>query len=93
MCCCPLDKIANPSRLAREHTPELAGRDGVLEQVRVLLGRVRAGRSEMSMLLTGLRGVGKTVLLNEIAKLADAVGYRTVLVEAHDARLACTYVL
>jgi hypothetical protein len=36
------------------------------------------------MLLTGLRGVGKTVLLNEIERLADAAGYRTVSIEAHE---------
>lgn len=55
----------------------------------MLLGRVQAGRSEKSMLLTGLRGVGKTVLLNEIERLAAATGYRTIELEAHeDKRLA-----
>jgi MoxR-like ATPase len=62
----------------------LAGRDGILEQARVLLGRVRARRPEKSLLLTGLRGVGKTVLLNEIERMAQADGYRTILVEAHE---------
>lgn len=64
--------------------PELVGRDSVLEQARVLFGRVRARRPEKSLLLTGLRGVGKTVLLNEIDRIAQGAGYRTVLVEAHE---------
>jgi hypothetical protein len=40
------------------------GRGPILEQARVLLGRIRIGKSEKSLLLTGLRGVRKTVLLN-----------------------------
>jgi hypothetical protein len=64
----------------------LAGRDGLLEDARVLLGRVLVKRPEKSMLLTGLRGVGKTVLLNEIERMARAAGYRTVLVEAHEGK-------
>ena len=36
------------------------------------------------MLLTGLRGVGKTVLLNEIERMAKAAGYRTISIEAHE---------
>ena len=38
------------------------------------------------MLLTGLRGVGKTVLLNEIERMAQTAGYRTLLVEAHEGK-------
>lgn len=52
----------------------------------MLLGRVRARRPEKSLLLTGLRGVGKTVLLNEIERLARDDGYRTILVEAHEGK-------
>jgi len=82
-----MDKIRNPfSPGAGSPPPELAGRDGILEQARVLLGRVKAGRPEKSMLLTGLRGVGKTVLLNEIERIAQADGYRTILVEAHEGK-------
>lgn len=66
--------------------PELVGRDGVLEDAKILLGRVRNKRSEKSLLLTGLRGVGKTVLLNEIEHLARQDGYRTILIEAHDGK-------
>ena len=36
------------------------------------------------MLLTGLRGVGKTVLLKQIAQLAKATGYKTIFIEAHE---------
>jgi hypothetical protein len=48
------------------------------------LGRVQLGRPEKSLLLTGLRGVGKTVLLNEVRRMAQEAGYRTVLLEAHE---------
>lgn len=82
-----MDKFRNPfSPGAGSPPPELAGRDGILEQARVLLGRVKAGRPEKSMLLTGLRGVGKTVLLNEIERIAQENGYRTILVEAHEGK-------
>ena len=82
-----MDRIRNPfSPGAGSPPPELAGRDAILEQARVLFGRVRARRPEKSLLLTGLRGVGKTVLLNEMERLAEAAGYRTVLVEAHETK-------
>jgi hypothetical protein len=85
-----MDKIKNPfSPGAGSPPPELAGRDGILEQARVLLGRVREKRPEKSLLMTGLRGVGKTVLLNEIERVAQREEYRTILIEAHeDKRLA-----
>ena len=80
-----MDPIRNPfSPGAGAPPPELVGRDGILEQARVLLGRVKAKRAEKSMLLTGLRGVGKTVLLNEIERLAETAGYRTISVEAYE---------
>ena len=64
--------------------PELVGRDDVLDQARILLGRVKRGRAEKSILPTGLRGVGKTVLLNEMERIAQADGYHTVSIEAHE---------
>jgi hypothetical protein len=80
-----VDPIKNPfSPGAGAPPPELVGRDNILAEARLLLARIRAGRSEKSLLLTGLRGVGKTVLLNEIARLAAAAGYRVVTVEAHE---------
>jgi hypothetical protein len=80
-----MDPIKNPfSPGAGSPPPELVGRDPVLEQARILLGRVKQKRPEKSMLLTGLRGVGKTVLLNEIERLAQADSYRTIFIEAHE---------
>lgn len=80
-----MDPIANPfSPGAGSPPPELVGRDAILDQTRVLLGRTKQRRPEKSVLLTGLRGVGKTVLLNEMDRLAQADGYRTILVEAHE---------
>ena len=82
-----MDKIRNPfSPGAGSPPPELAGRSTILEQAEVLLGRVKARRPEKSLLLTGLRGVGKTVLLNEIERRAKNSGYRTILVEAHEGK-------
>lgn len=80
-----MDPINNPfSPGAGSPPPELVGRDSILEQARILLGRIKQKRPEKSMLLTGLRGVGKTVLLNEIERLATADGYRTISIEAHE---------
>lgn len=80
-----MDKIKNPfSPGAGSPPPELAGRDAVLEQAQVLLGRIRQSRPEKSILMTGLRGVGKTVLLNEMERMAIRDGYRTILIEAHE---------
>ena len=80
-----MDPIKNPfAPGAGSPPPELVGRDPVLEQARVLLGRVKQKKAEKSMLLTGLRGVGKTVLLNEIERMAKAESYRTIPVEAHE---------
>lgn len=80
-----MDALENPfSPGAGSPPPELVGRDPILEQARVLLGRVKVKRSEKSMVLTGLRGVGKTVPLNEINRLAESTGYRTVDAEAHE---------
>ncbi|MBA3612668.1 MAG: ATP-binding protein [Nitrospirales bacterium] len=82
-----MDPIKNPfSPGAGSPPPELVGRDPILEQARILLGRVRLRRPEKSMLLTGLRGVGKTVLLNEIKRMADDHGYRTIFIEAHEGK-------
>jgi AAA+ ATPase superfamily predicted ATPase len=50
------------------------------------LGRLKAGKSEKSFLLVGLRGVGKTVLLNEIYKHSQGEGFKSILVEAHEGK-------
>jgi len=80
-----MDPIKNPfSPGAGAPPPALVGRGPVLEEARILLGRIKVKRPEKSMLLTGLRGVGKTVLLNEIERLARDAGYHTISIEAHE---------
>jgi hypothetical protein len=80
-----MDPIKNPfSPGAGSPPPELVGRDSALEQARILLGRILKKRPEKSLLLTGLRGVGKTVLLNEIEHLAKKSDYHTIFIEAHE---------
>ena len=80
-----MDPIKNPfSPGAGSPPPELVGRGEILTQSHILLARVKEKRPEKSFLLTGLRGVGKTVLLNEIERLAEKEGYKTVLIEAHE---------
>lgn len=80
-----MNPITNPfSPGAGAPPPELVGRDPLLEQARILLGRVKQKRPEKSLLLTGLRGVGKTVLLNEIERMAKKDGYQSILLEAHE---------
>ena len=82
-----MDHIKNPfSPGAGSPPPELVGRDAILQKVRILLGRVRQRRSEKSMMLVGLRGVGKTVLLNETEHLAKKDGYHTIILEAHEGK-------
>lgn len=80
-----MDPTKNPfSPGAGSPPPELVGREAVLEGGKILFARILHGRSEKSFLLTGLRGVGKTVLLNEMAKLASLEKYHTILIEAHE---------
>jgi len=85
-----MDETANPfAPGAGTQPPELAGREHIISSVRVALGRVKLGRSAKSQMLLGLRGVGKTVLLNRIADIAESDGYETVVLEApEDRRLA-----
>src|SRR5438270_13462926 len=66
--------------------PELAGRDGIIERAAIALDRIRAGRAARSLILHGLRGVGKTVLLNRIRLDAEARGFVTVTIEAPEER-------
>lgn len=64
--------------------PELAGRAEVMEQAIIALERTKRGRHAKSLLVLGLRGVGKTVLLNEIAKQAEQRDYLNEMIEARD---------
>lgn len=66
-----MDPVRNPyAPGAGQRPPELAGRDRELAQFDVVLERVARGRPERSLVLTGLRGVGKTVLLNALRSQA-----------------------
>lgn len=66
-----MDAIRNPfSPGAGSRPPELAGRDDILAAATVTVGQLALGRFSRSQLLLGLRGVGKTVLLNEFLRIA-----------------------
>ena len=89
-----MDPVRNPySPGAGQRPPELAGRESDLATFEVILDRLAAGRAERGVLLTGLRGVGKTVLLEEFRSLADERGWVSAFVEADSGRpfrlLAC----
>lgn len=80
-----MDPNANPFNPgAGTPPPELVGRDRLLEQANTVLERIKRGRSERSLLLVGLRGVGKTVLLREIRRRALEIGYSVEMVEAQE---------
>ena len=82
-----MDPITNPyAPGAGTPPPELAGRDELRETVRIALERVRAGRPTKSILMVGLRGVGKTVLLDKLRDDAAASGMETIRVEAPENR-------
>jgi len=66
--------------------PELAGRDDLIERAAIALDRIRDRRSARSFILYGLRGVGKTVLLNQIRLDAEARGIASVKIEAPEER-------
>jgi hypothetical protein len=66
--------------------PELTGRDDLIERAAIALDRIRAGRPARSFILYGLRGVGKTVLLNRIRLDAEARGLVGVRMEAPEER-------
>ncbi len=82
-----MDPIGNPyTPGAGTPPPELAGRDELREKVRVALERVRLGRPAKSLLMVGLRGVGKTVLLDRMRLDAEGTGIQTLRVEAPEDR-------
>lgn len=82
-----MDPVRNPfAPGAGSQPPELAGRDVLRESLRVALERARIGRPAKSAMLVGLRGVGKTVLLDRVRQDAEAVGIHTVRVEAPEGR-------
>ena len=77
-----MDPRLNPfTPNAGARPPALVGRDSEIEAFDVLLSRLRAGRTEQSLLVTGLRGVGKTVLLGALEEQARLAGWVTVETE------------
>ncbi|HLJ99377.1 MAG TPA: ATP-binding protein [Streptosporangiaceae bacterium] len=78
-----MDPVRNPyAPGAGQRPPELTGRDREIQQFEVVLERVARGRPERSMVLTGLRGVGKTVLLNTFRSMAIQRLWGTGKIEA-----------
>ncbi|CAB4720967.1 MAG: AAA family ATPase [Actinobacteria bacterium] len=78
-----MDPVRNPyAPGAGQRPPELAGRDEQLRAFDIVLERVAKGRPERSLVLTGLRGVGKTVLLNALRSAAVRRGWGTGKLEA-----------
>lgn len=78
-----MDRVKNPfAPGAGTSPPALVGREEILENARVTIARIKEGRPAKSFLLVGLRGVGKTVLLNRIQEIAEASGYKAIFIEA-----------
>ena len=73
-----MDPISNPyTPNAGSRPPELAGRENEIKQFEVLIGRLKQGATEQSIIVRGLRGVGKTVLLNAFEDQAESEGFLT----------------
>jgi AAA ATPase domain len=82
-----MDPAMNPyAPGAGSPPPELAGRDELRETLRVALARIRNNLQAKSMIMIGLRGVGKTVLLDRMRQEAEAAGVHTVRLEAPEGR-------
>ncbi|RIK04921.1 MAG: AAA family ATPase [Acidobacteria bacterium] len=82
-----MDPVANPfAPGAGTPPPELAGRDALIETMRVALERVRRRLPTKSILMVGLRGVGKTVLLDQMARDCEGAGISSIRIEAPEDR-------
>jgi hypothetical protein len=82
-----MDPIRNPfAPGAGSQPPELAGRDEIISEANIALQRVRLGRHHRSQILLGLRGTGKTVLLNRIEQRAGSLEHETSFIEAPEGR-------
>ncbi len=78
-----MDPVRNPfAPGAGSQPPELAGRDDIVYDASIALQRVLIGRHDRSQILLGLRGTGKTVLLNKIEQLAEDHNHLTGFIEA-----------
>jgi hypothetical protein len=74
-CTTASDSLTSAIRSVQYSTPFLAGRRAEVEDFRILVKRLRTGYTEQSLVITGLRGVGKTVLLGEYQKIASEEGW------------------
>lgn len=82
-----MDPIKNPYHPgAGMYPPELAGRDAIIEKTKIALARMKEGRPVRSLILYGLRGVGKTVLLQHMEREAEAQTLLTVMLESPEDR-------
>lgn len=82
-----MDPVHNPfAPGAGSRPPALTGRDEIIDHARLALKRIAAGRHAKSMMLLGLRGVGKTVLLVRVGEIAEDEGYLAALIEAPEQR-------
>jgi hypothetical protein len=82
-----MDAVRNPfAPGAGSQPPELSGRSEIIAGADTALQRVLLGRPAQSQMLLGLRGVGKTVLLNKIEQMAESHGYLTSFIEAPEDR-------
>ena len=77
-----MEQLTNPyTPGAGTPPPALVGRDDELAAFRLVIGRLSEGRHENSLVLYGLRGVGKTVLLGEMELIAEQRKWQTVAIE------------
>ncbi len=80
-----MDPVLNPFVPgAGTQPPKMAGREDLLERTRITLERMKAGRGSKSFIVVGLRGVGKTVLLNQVYTKATELEFCAVQIEAHE---------
>jgi hypothetical protein len=82
-----MDPVTNPfAPGAGTPPPELAGRDELRKAIEIAIQRIRGAFPTKSVLMVGLRGVGKTVLLDRMREDAEAQGIETLRVEAPEDR-------
>jgi AAA ATPase-like protein len=82
-----LDHVRNPfAPGAGSQPPDLAGREDIITDAETAIQRVLLGRHDRSQVLLGLRGTGKTVLLNKIEQMAENHGHLTSFIEAPEDR-------
>ena len=82
-----MDAVRNPfAPGAGSRPPELAGRETILQDAHTAIQRALLGKPSRSQMLLGLRGVGKTVLLNKIEEMAEAAGHVTSAIEAPEGK-------